>query len=573
MSSGEWVRDAGYELSGKREVVNRVLHQTKDGYLEKQATKLKQAKINALLLEYQMKRAPEPIEVTEHRVTPNDVYVGVVAGMGTQKYKDVGVRSCISLEQVLAEKMKREHDKYIKRDFQAVRQHVMDHPKYMRPKDQKVNPVVDNAIKKAKEVKEERVFEKPVSKFNKCVDLPSLGLMLQKDATEQDYNFAVQPNREREFLEVEQKKEQIYIEQQRAMEDPASKLDAFSKLPSTVLSKEPFLQFLYDKRYEEVMDVVDYQKQHPQPLPGSALTERYEEEGKQEVTQVPADGAPRKGSEQQPELPTPPRPLRAPVHSAGPKPPRGRAVSATVQRQTPDSLLSGRRPTTADAGSSRLFKNTKAKKNALQMLVSRQENQEAQLRDLMARQRQIQELQLQVEQLQREQQAQLRLGEGTGDAAVEVTIPPELDEQLRTLREQQFYIRTLHQQVLESSHKSMDHARLQRQEKVAQVQEKARLTLLESMTQHNHAEALARQRAHQRQQRNNALLWNRNRYESQRRPEPLAPPPLDPTAFQPASSSASDDDYYSEASSHHEATVVSSTDGMSAWHDQEPGPA
>ena len=125
MSGGEWVRDAGYELAGKREVVNRVLHQTKDGYLQKQAMKLKQAKINAYLLEKQMKqRASEPSEFAEPRITPNDVYVGVVAGMGTQQYKDVGLRSCVSLEQVLAQKMKREHDKYTKRDFQAVRQHV-----------------------------------------------------------------------------------------------------------------------------------------------------------------------------------------------------------------------------------------------------------------------------------------------------------------------------------------------------------------------------------------------------------------------------------------------------------------
>ena len=55
----------------------------------------------------------------------------------------------------------------------------MDHPKYVRPKSQKVNAVVEAAIKKAKEVKEEKVFEKPVSKFNKCVDLPSLGVCLE----------------------------------------------------------------------------------------------------------------------------------------------------------------------------------------------------------------------------------------------------------------------------------------------------------------------------------------------------------------------------------------------------------
>ena len=86
---------------------------------------------------------------------------------------------------------------------------------------------------------------------------------------------------------------------------------------------------------------------------------------------------------------------------------------------------------------------------------------------------------------------------------------------------------------------------------VMKVQAAARQHLLETMTRHNRIEALARHRAFQRQQRSNALLWNRNRYEAVKRetmpvPEPrpkfklstTATPPVPPV---PGPANAADD--------------------------------
>ena len=55
--------------------------------------------------------------------------------------------------------------------------------------------------------------------------------------------------------------------QQRKSEEPGAKLEGFRQLPSHLLQQEPFLQFLYDKKYEEVVDVVEFQQQEQAEVP------------------------------------------------------------------------------------------------------------------------------------------------------------------------------------------------------------------------------------------------------------------------------------------------------------------
>eukprot|EP00669_Euglena_mutabilis_P003834 TRINITY_DN14880_c0_g1_i1.p1 TRINITY_DN14880_c0_g1~~TRINITY_DN14880_c0_g1_i1.p1 ORF type:complete len:428 (-),score=45.95 TRINITY_DN14880_c0_g1_i1:76-1281(-) len=80
-----------------------------------------------------------------------------------------------------------------------------------------------------------------------AVPLPHLGVVLVADCWSDQYSFAVQPAKERAFLRTEQQKERQLL---RRMADGNDASDALAPLPSDLLSKEPFLQFLAAKASE-----------------------------------------------------------------------------------------------------------------------------------------------------------------------------------------------------------------------------------------------------------------------------------------------------------------------------------
>jgi len=99
-----------------------------------------------------------------------------------------------------------------------------------------------------------------------AVPLPHLGVLLVADSWSDQYSFAVQPAKERAFLRTEQQKERQLLRQ---MADGIDAPDALAPLPSDLLSREPFLQFLAAKASE-----ARHAEYHSRSLKSSAADSR-----------------------------------------------------------------------------------------------------------------------------------------------------------------------------------------------------------------------------------------------------------------------------------------------------------
>eukprot|EP01004_Peranema_trichophorum_P004451 NODE_3372_length_1363_cov_53.604032_g2936_i0.p1 GENE.NODE_3372_length_1363_cov_53.604032_g2936_i0~~NODE_3372_length_1363_cov_53.604032_g2936_i0.p1 ORF type:complete len:394 (-),score=115.41 NODE_3372_length_1363_cov_53.604032_g2936_i0:180-1193(-) len=295
------------------------------------------------------------------------------------------------------------------------------------------------------------------------------------------------------------------------------------------------------KRQEEANDAKEYQKNHPNQLPSpESLKEKYDlnelenEAIKEEETADKKVSLSKNKKSHLTSIDTKSRPYTSPTAitsnspSALPSPPR---TAPVVERINTPISRPGTTLSFSDSFSNpknRLLADLKTRKQMLSHLVTKQEVHNLQLQQLTERQNQIHHLQNQVDELQKNHQQQ-QIAQ-LGDSDIDVEIPPELDNQLKVLSEQQKKIEELHKALMSTHNEQLENIKQQRHQQLLSVQEDARRHLMQQMSLHNHMEALSKFRQQQRHQRSNALLWNRNRYEPiKTKLEVISPPPQSTT--------------------------------------------
>eukprot|EP01006_Ploeotia_vitrea_P008498 TRINITY_DN20330_c0_g1_i1.p1 TRINITY_DN20330_c0_g1~~TRINITY_DN20330_c0_g1_i1.p1 ORF type:complete len:549 (-),score=66.94 TRINITY_DN20330_c0_g1_i1:87-1733(-) len=394
----------------------------------------------------------------------------------------------------------------------------------------------------------EKAFTRKTSNFEKHVDLPSLGVMLQVNSMNNDFNFQTLPNKAKKEERQRIIKERLEENEKRSVLNPQQQLEGFEKLPDHVLEGEPFLKFLYDKKSEEVATTLHWQQTQPKEIqadsllsptivgpstPLSATTP--------EVSSRPSSGK-RAG--------TPSKRNRANKSSVDGNPSETENSNAHASITAAASEGHHSRPSTTPSNTTtsrpvlHLMTGAKQKRGLIDKLVAYQSQRDKNVEILKERQKQVDDLQQQVQQLQ-ESQAQ-----GTADENA-VNQGLELEAQIADLQEQQSKIIELHNEIVSQHGISLWNTRDKRRKKVSGVQVRAQQELLQCMQQHTKQEVLARKRLQQRHQRSNALLWNKQyRYEQiSRPPQPTSPPSRPTTAPTPMLGMAPSSKYTSRPTS------------------------
>eukprot|EP00667_Euglena_gracilis_P005671 EG_transcript_5708 len=430
-------------------------------------------------------------------------------------------RTTVSLEEVLLQKMALEEQKFALPQAAPTTRSPDGSPG--KPKGgTRTHAWVQEARDRVRLLQGERIYEKPASKFAKAVDLPALGLALRSDTLEQDFSFAVQPERERAFLSTELEKERRVLRLARETPEGEQRLHSFEQLPPPVLASEPFLQFLADKVREEVKEAQAWRLQHgreaaakvsPAPVADpSTLLDRPPSQDRMAAVGRGHPPSPTTSDASPVPLAQPSQEGDSPkMQYYGRRLPR--AVSAAVRRPA-SPATTPQRPHTAGAPLTRLFKDAKSKQEAMRGLLSRREQQEAQLSRLELQEEELQALRQRLERLLEDEENEI--------------LRPELGAQLAALEDQRLHLHHLRKAL---GTPPLPSAVAGRQEHLRHTQEAAWRLLLDSMAQHEQAEALAQARAQQRSQRTTQMLWQRRRLN--RKPDEDAPgssPPASPWA-------------------------------------------
>eukprot|EP00668_Euglena_longa_P000289 GGOE01000384.1.p1 GENE.GGOE01000384.1~~GGOE01000384.1.p1 ORF type:complete len:542 (-),score=160.26 GGOE01000384.1:342-1967(-) len=427
---------------------------------------------------------------------------------------NIRTRTTVSLEEVLLQKMSLEKQKF---NLQPPPTPVSPtgSPVKIRGKGPPPHARVQEAKDRMRVLTGEKILEKPASKFATGVDLPSLGLVLRSDTLEQDFSFAVQPERERAFLATELEKEKRLLRMSREAPASEQRVQAFEELPTPVLADEPFLKFLADKVQAEVKEAEVWRQQQEREMEKGACAASSPEAGTPvreihdrrffpspatDTTECRACLPGGEGLFHTSLMPDP-----SPIH-CGSTPWDGsspkmqhccrnltRALSAAARR--PPSLAPPahpQRPHTAGAALTRLFKDGKSKEEVMRGLLSRREQQGMELARLEMQEEELGALQKRLERLQSDEENEALL--------------PQLEVQLQTLEKQRAHLHHLRRAL---GTPSLPSTAAVRKEQLREAQQSAWQLLLDSMAQHAQAEALAQVRSQQRQLRATRMLWQR----------------------------------------------------------------
>eukprot|EP00996_Jenningsia_fusiforme_P000083 NODE_1048_length_1740_cov_51.988173_g925_i0.p1 GENE.NODE_1048_length_1740_cov_51.988173_g925_i0~~NODE_1048_length_1740_cov_51.988173_g925_i0.p1 ORF type:complete len:518 (+),score=127.64 NODE_1048_length_1740_cov_51.988173_g925_i0:100-1653(+) len=486
------------------QVKNQVALQQRHGFAQKLEKRCQAAKMTFLEFDEKL-RAVQPLPSTPPRPrtvpTATDIYARVASIIPAPSRESM--RTEISLEEVLAAKLKQEADKFMHFDSQAARIQMLDRP--VSPKPKGSNPFLRDSIPIATSAaRRQKNFQHRTTKFAEQVDLPSLGIALTTGTLQQEFNFARLPNREKSLS----KKPGLSLERSFTSESPSSdwrkSFDMSASVPPSIIHGEPFLQYLMEKTSQGKSVTSPGKTDAPDPEP-IAITEEagdgeearpIEQEG--EAAPPDAEGT---GAEQASEQ------LKKNASELKDSPQKDSSRNKSTSR--PSSAVA---PPNPDFASMRLIKDCGTKRKMLRNLVNRQNYQEQQLRVLEERRQQIAEVQQQIDALQQSQLSRLQAS-GALEPGVEVVIPAELEAQLQSLQSQQDHIEDLHAAITQAHATQAQQIRAQREAEALAVQGNAQRQLSMVMQRNTHMQSVARYRQQQRQQRSNALLWNRNRYE------------------------------------------------------------